>query len=171
VYRRVPYQQAGQSLLGLWQVILQPGPFAVLLYAVSAGVIAAGLAVLWWRGLHADARRNLQLATLPIATVLVAPHALVYELTPWIASGWLLLRYTETRPAARISVLALCVVGWAAANVVTLTERNLGFPLAVPVGLAMLAGIAWLYRTDSATPVVAPSGTRPVATPASSATA
>ena len=152
VSSRVAYQQSGESLLGVFQVLGQPGPLADSLYIVSGLAIEAVLVWLWWRGLRTDSARYLQLAALPIAAVLVAPHALVYELTTWLASAWLLLAYAERRPACRPAVVGLCLVGWAAANVVTVTERELSFPYAAIVGLAALGLIAWLLGSHASAP-------------------
>jgi glycosyl transferase family 87 len=154
VSSRVAYQQAGESVLGLFQVLGSPGPLADSVYLLSALSIEALLAWLWWRGLRADPTRWLQLAALPIAAVLVAPHALAYELTTWLASAWLLLKYADARPACRPAVVGLCLTGWAAANIVTLTERALSFPFASAVGVAALCLITWLFRSACARAVV-----------------
>ena len=44
-------------------------------------------------------------------------------------------------------VVGLALSGWASANVVILTENDLGFPWAAVQGLATLAAVAWLYAT------------------------
>ena len=144
---RSSVESAGQTLLGLAQAAFGPG-WAALLVAVGGGAaIDSTIATVWWRGLRQDARRHLQLALLPIAAITAAPHALGYDLTLWLASAWLLLRYVECRPAARPLVLALSLSGWACANVIVLTENELGFPWAAVHGLATLVAIVWLYAS------------------------
>ena len=108
--------------------------------------VAVGL--LWWRGLRADGRSDLQLAALPLAAVVAAPHALGYELTTWLASAWLLLRYARARPTIQPVVVALCLTGWLTGNIIILTENDIGFPWAAIEGLATLSCIVWLYRSD-----------------------
>jgi hypothetical protein len=147
VFSRSWYEFSGQTLLGLFQFVFGPDVLAFLLYVALAVPVTVTIALLWWPGLAPEPRRWLQFAALPIAAVILAPHALVYELTTWLAVGWLLLRYADTRPRIKPGIRALCVVGWAVGNVVTLTERDLGFPAAVLVGLAALAAIVWLFRS------------------------
>jgi hypothetical protein len=86
-------ESAGQTLLGLCQSIFGPGPIAAALAIAGSVLVELAIGMMWWRGLRADARSSLQLAAVPVAAVLAAPHALGYELTTWLASAWLLLRY------------------------------------------------------------------------------
>ena len=147
VNARSPVESAGQTLLGLAQAASGPG-WPALLVAVGGGAaIHSSVAAVWWRGLRRDARRHLQLAVLPVAAVTAAPHALGYDLTLWLASAWLLLRYVECRPSARPLVLALSLSGWACANVIVLTENELGFPWAAAHGLAAIVASVWLYAS------------------------
>lgn len=141
------YEFSGQTLFGLCQALLQPGQLAFGAYVVAACLVEAWVLRLWWGGLRKDGRSDLQLSALPIAAVLIAPHALVYELTLWVASGWLLLRYAAIRPSVVSPIVAWCLAGWATANVVTLTERDLGFPFGAIAGLCGLVLIGWLFET------------------------
>jgi hypothetical protein len=144
---RSSVESAGQTLLGLAQAACGPG-WPALVAAVGGGAaVHSTVAGVWWRGLRHDPRRHLQLALLPIAAVTAAPHALGYDLTLWLASAWLLLRYVECRPAARPVALAVSVCGWACANVVVLTENELGFPWAAAHGLATIVALVWLYAS------------------------
>jgi hypothetical protein len=147
VSERSSLESAGQTLLGLAQSVIGPGSAAVVV-AIVGGLLVEGIvAGMWWRGLRPDGRRHLQFAVLPIAAVVAAPHALGYDLTLWLASAWLLLHYVKERPSARPLVVGLALSGWASANVVILTENDLGFPWAALQGLAMLAAVAWLYAS------------------------
>jgi hypothetical protein len=146
VYSRSWYEFSGQTILGLFQFLVGPGALALGLYVAVAAVVYLAMARLWWGGVAPEPRRYLQLAALPVAAVILAPHALAYELTTWLATGWLLLRYADTRPSVKPFIRLLCVAGWAVGNIVTLTERTLGFPWAAVVGLVALAAIMWLGR-------------------------
>jgi hypothetical protein len=117
---------------------------------VAAGLVLAMLAAfisVWRTGPANDEARLLQLAILPIAAVLAAPYALIYELTLWLAAFWLLWRYTELRPLARSGLLWLTAGVWVAA------DFGVGYPLsggadfAALFGLGLIAFIAWLFHT------------------------
>jgi glycosyl transferase family 87 len=143
-------EAAGQTLLGLVQAGIGPGDLSVAAAIAGGGAIYVAVAYVWWRGLRPDRRRLLQFALLPLAAVLAAPHALGYELTLWLASAWLLLRYAEQQPSMQRLVVGLCLSLWATGNVVVLTENDLGFPWAALQGLFMLGAITWLYAWESA---------------------
>ncbi|HEX8968956.1 MAG TPA: hypothetical protein VF937_13810, partial [Chloroflexota bacterium] len=147
-------ESAGQTLLGLCHALFGPGPIATLVALAGGATIEVLVAAVWWRGLRRDARRDLQFALLPVAGVLAAPHALGYDLTLWLASLWLLIRYVEYRPSAGPLVTLLALAGWAVANTVVLTENDLGFPWAALEGLALVAAIVWLYATHPPQPAV-----------------
>src|SRR5207253_2128846 len=66
----------------------------------------------WRGGPRSDPGRHVQLAMLPLATGLASPHTLGYDLVPWLASGWLLVRYAEEVPAVQRSIGPLLLVGW-----------------------------------------------------------
>jgi hypothetical protein len=140
-------ESAGQTLLGLCQSIFGPGPIAAALAIAGSVLVELAIGMMWWRGLRADARSSLQLAAVPVAAVLAAPHALGYELTTWLASAWLLLRYAQTRATVQPLVVLLCLSGWVTGNVIILTENDIGFPWAAVQGVATLCAIGWLYRT------------------------
>jgi hypothetical protein len=143
-------ESAGQTLLGLVQAGIGPGPVAAAIAVIGGGVVYGVVAYVWWRGPRADRRRLLQFALLPLAAVLAAPHALGYELTLWLASVWLLLRYVEQQPGMQRLVIGLCLSLWVCANVVVLTENELGFPWAALQGLVMFGAVTWLYAWETA---------------------
>ena len=68
-----------------------------------------------------------------------------YELTTWLASAWLLLRYAQTRPTVMPVVVFLCLTGWLTGNIIILTENDIGFPWAAVQGVVTLGVILWLY--------------------------
>ena len=144
---RTQLENAGQTLLGLTQWLLGPGAAATVIGIAASAAADLALAVLWWCGLRGDVRKDLQLAAVPVVAVIAAPHALGYDLTLWLASAWLLLRYVNERPEVKPLVWALLLSGWACANVVIVTENNLGFPWAAVHGLVTLASVLWLYAT------------------------
>lgn len=74
------------SLRGFWLLLMPWRPVATVLYALSA-ITVFGLAVLCWRS-HASLA--LRFAVLLIATVLVAPHLMAYDLVI-LAPAFLLL--------------------------------------------------------------------------------
>jgi hypothetical protein len=74
------------SLRGFWLLLLPWGTAATVLYALCAMAVV-GVAVLCWRSRASLARRY---AALLIATVLVAPHLMVYDLVI-LAPAFLLL--------------------------------------------------------------------------------
>jgi hypothetical protein len=120
---------------------------------VAAGLVVAALAAfvyVWRTGPARDDALLLQLAMLPIVSVLAAPYALIYELTLWLAAFWLLWRYTESRPVERSGLLWLTAGIWVAANL------GVGYPLtggadfAALFGLAAVAFIAWLFHVHVA---------------------
>ncbi len=140
-------ESAGQTVLGLCQAMFGPGSIAAALGIAGSVVVELAIGLMWWRGLRNDGRCDLQLAALPIAAVLAAPHALGYELTTWLASAWLLLRYAETRASAMPVVIGLCLTGWLTGNIIILTENDIGFPWAAVQGVATLGVIVWLYAS------------------------
>lgn len=138
-------ESAGQTLLALAQALLGPSAAATDAFIAATALVELGVVAVWRPGLLADTRRDLQLAMLPLAGTLAAPHALGYDLTLWLASAWLLLRYVKTRPSARGLVYGLCLLSWACANVAILTENDGGFPLAAVAGLAFFAATLALF--------------------------
>jgi hypothetical protein len=106
-------------------------------------VLAATLLVVWRRGLAHDDARLLQLALVPLVAVLAAPYALIYELTTWLASFWLLWRYTDSRPALRRVLLWLVAPVLAAANVGVALPREGGADYAALTGLGLTGFVVW----------------------------
>jgi hypothetical protein len=138
----------GQTLLGLAQSLIGVGPAAVALGVVTASGVALVIGWMWWGGLRSDARRDLQLAAIPIAALLTATRAGTYELTLWLASAWLLVRYTHAVPGHRQVALGLVFVLWWAGDLATLAEPTTGFEWGPPAGLAALGVIAWWMRAE-----------------------
>lgn len=74
------------SLRGFWSLLVPWGKFATALYLISAGAVLILAAVCW----HARGALSLRYAALLMATVLVAPHLIIYDLVI-LAPAWLLL--------------------------------------------------------------------------------
>jgi hypothetical protein len=136
----------GQTVLGLAQSLLGVGAPATVLAVAAAAVLCALVGWLWWGGLRPDPRRHLQLAMLPVAAVLAAPRANTYELTLWLASAWLLLRYARDVPAHRRYVLLALFVGWWGGNLAFIAERGSAFEWGTLAGVAILALSSYLLR-------------------------
>lgn len=140
---------------------LLPGPTLLNASHLFLGVndraqIAAVLLVLaalfvlvyvWRRGLADDEAILLQLAVLPIVSVVAAPYALVYELTLWLVSFWLLWRYTADRPTARAVLLWLTAAVWVAGDIGVGLPSAGGADIAALLGLGAMAFIGWLFHT------------------------
>jgi Glycosyltransferase family 87 len=124
-----------------------------LAHGVAGMLVLATLLVfvaVWRRGPATDDALLLQLALLPVVSVIAAPYALVYELTSWIVSFWLLWRYTGTRPSARAGLLWLTAAVWVAGNVGVALPLAGGADVAALLGLCLVAFIGWLYRSHCA---------------------
>jgi hypothetical protein len=115
---------------------------ATLLVATAIGLALS----VWRRGLRADERVLLQLAIVPVVSVIAAPYALIYELMPWLVSFWLLWDYTETRPAARSGLLWLVAGVWISANLAVGEPRAGGADVAAFLGLCLVGYVAWLFH-------------------------
>jgi hypothetical protein len=163
---------SGQTVFGLVQALGQPGPPSAIAAALVAGLGWAAFASVWWGGLRPDARRLLQFASVPLAAVLLAARAYAYELTLWLASAWLLLRFIgETREQRTDWLLpSLLVLVWLAATLTTLSN-DVGVPWSALAGLGLLAAVVWHYhawRAVTAASAVHPPGLgRLAASPAS----
>ena len=98
------------------------------------------------RASAADDARLLQLSVVPIAAIIAAPYALVYELTLWLVSFWLLWCYTATRPTVRIGLLWLVAGVWLTGDMGVGLVLTGGSDYAALIGLIAVAWIAWLYH-------------------------
>jgi hypothetical protein len=136
----------GQTLFGLAQSVCGVGWLAVLTALVAGAIVAVWAASTWAKGLRPDACRYLQLALLPVASVLVATRAGTYELTLWLASAWLLIDYAREVPRHRSLAIAIVCVGWWGGDLASLAERTGGFEWGAVAGLAALGGVAWMVR-------------------------
>jgi len=140
---------SGQTVFGIAQALGGPAVLAAAVGLLGAALVCALVARLWWGGprANADARRLLQFASLPLAAVLLAPRAYAYELTLWLASAWLILRFVAERRGAgdRWPLLSMLALSWLAAVLITLSSGQ-GVPWAAYAGLGLLATLAWQYR-------------------------
>jgi hypothetical protein len=139
----------GQTLLGLAQSLLGVGPATVAVAGLAAVGIAFVLGRAWWPGGRADAGQHLQLALLPIASILIATRAGTYELTLWLAPAWLLLEHARLIPRQRRFSLVLLFVGWWGGDLASLADRGSGFEWGTVAGLIVLCGIAWQLRVPT----------------------
>ena len=120
---------------------------------VAACVVVAVLGAcvaMWRRGLAQDDAVLVQLAVVPVAAIIVAPYALVYELTLWLVSFWLLWQYTVGRPGARAGLLWLTAAIWVAGDVGVSLPRAGGADAAALLGVVAVAFMVWLYRAHGA---------------------
>jgi hypothetical protein len=119
--------------------------------AAFLALAVLGCVVYVWQGGPAqDDAALLQLAILPVAAIIVAPYALVYELTIWLVSFWLLWRYTVARPGARAALLWLTAAIWVAGNIGVALPRAGGADAAALLGLCAVAWITWLFGAHAA---------------------
>jgi hypothetical protein len=139
----------GQTLLGLMQSVSGVGTVPTLTAIIGCGIVALVLASVWLRGLTSDSRQHVQLALLPIAAVLTATHAGTYELTIWLASGWLLIHYARDVPRHRFFALAIVFFGWWGGDLASLAERTTGFEWGAVAGLAAFIALVCMVRTHA----------------------
>ncbi|HEV2115149.1 MAG TPA: hypothetical protein VGR48_03925, partial [Terriglobales bacterium] len=127
------------SLRGFWLLLLPWRNVAAVLYVLSALVIL-GLAVLCWRKSDAPALRY---ASFLIATVLVAPHLMVYDLVI-LAPAFLLLGNWTLEHGQALAVPALRVflyICYALPLLEPLAKfSHVQFSV---VGLVALQGVIW----------------------------
>ncbi len=141
----------GFTFLTITQSVLGVGQPATVLAVLSGVATCVAVMAVWWRGLRADPRRYLQLAILPVAATLASLHAGAYELTTWLATVWLLLRYARAVPADRTLVLWLVVAIWCSGNLAVIGESTPLLAVASCAGAAVLGGIISLYFRHRAT--------------------
>jgi uncharacterized membrane protein len=79
----------GPTLLHASHWFLGVNATAYAIAAVAILVVLTGTVLVWCQGPCRDDRLLLQLALVPVASVISAPYALIYELTPWLVSVWL----------------------------------------------------------------------------------
>jgi hypothetical protein len=108
--------EPGHGLLGTAHWLVGPGGLAFALTVLGTLAVGVLMARVWHAGLHSDPRRDIQLAMIPLAAVLVSPHAAAYDAVTWLASFWLMLHYARHVPRARRAVAVLGLVGWWAAT-------------------------------------------------------
>jgi hypothetical protein len=137
----------GQTTLGLAQSLFGVGPIATVAAVLAAALIYAAVVSVWMGGPRPDSGRYLQFAVLPLAAVITAARANTYELTLWLASGWLMLRYVQEVQRYRGVLLAAVLVGWWGANLAFASERGSTFEWGTLAGIVMIAAIAWQFHT------------------------
>lgn len=138
---------AGQTLLGLAQSVVGPGAAAATLALVASAAVLLLVGWMWRGGPRPGPAAYLQLAALPVAAVLAAPHSLAYGLAPWLTSGWLLMRYArDMKGALGDAALGLIALGWATGNLAVLTEWASGLEWGALGGLGLIAGLASLLQ-------------------------
>jgi hypothetical protein len=137
---------SGHSILGIAQWLLGPGWASNGVTVLGTLGICLLVGSTWRAGLHADARRHVQLALLPLAAFVSSPHVLAYDAVTWLASAWLLLQFAGEVPRLRRSVVVLLVVGWWGGNLAAFPEVNAVAPWGAFGAVICLVGMVWLYR-------------------------
>jgi hypothetical protein len=136
----------GPTLLHASHWFLGVSAGADLIAAVLALFALAVAGFMWRTGPRSDDALLLQLAVLPIVSIVVAPYALIYELTTWLVTFWLLWRYTETRSGARAGLVWFTSGVWVLGDLGVAVPRAGGADVAAIVGLAVVGYVGWLYR-------------------------
>jgi hypothetical protein len=138
---------SGQTVFGVAQVVGQADLLVTACAGLGAALVAAAIISIWWGGPRDDARRLLQLASLPLASVLLAPRAYAYELTLWLATAWLVLRFGLEVRGGRHRWLLPSLLGltWLAAVLITLSS-GAGVPWAALAGIGLLAALVRQYH-------------------------
>ena len=134
----------GPTLLHAAESWLGNGWPALVVAAALVGISVLAFGTIWRRGLASDDAVLLQLAALPIVSIICAPYALVHELTAWLASFWLLWEYSRGRPLARAILVWLAAGVWAAGDVGVVIPLGGGSDVAALLGLWLLCVLAWL---------------------------
>jgi hypothetical protein len=164
----------GPTLLHAAEWSLGNGWLALVAAAGLVAIAMLAFGVIWRHGLAGDDAALLQLAALPIISIICAPYALVHELTAWLASFWLLWEYTRSRPVARTIVVWLAAGVWAAGDVGVVLPLAGGSDAAALLGLWLLCILAWLVHIHAPAAGPLPNeprvrgggvGAQPLATP------
>lgn len=135
----------GPTLLHAARWYLGSGPAALMVWLILEVATLALVGWVWRRGFGAGDARLLQLAMLPIAAVLISPYALIYELTGWFVSFWLLWGYTQHQARWRAGLMWITAGVWVAGNVGVALPLAGGADAAAVLGLVALGSIGWLY--------------------------
>ena len=126
-------------LRGFWLLLLPWGKAASVLYALSAIAILA-LAVACWRS---RTSLNLRYSSLLLASVLVAPHLMVYDLVILAPAFFLLGEWVMKRALATTSTLRVCLYLAYALPLFAPLARVTHVQLSV-VALVALQALVWL---------------------------
>lgn len=149
VSARAAFHPPGQTLLGLAQSMVGPGVLAGVVATLGGAAVWGLVGALWWNARATDGRDRLRLAALPLAAVVAAPHALVYEMASWLASVWLLAGYAmapERTGAERATVWMLVLVLWIGGNLSVVLVGRPSSEWGAVAGIVGLVGIGWLAR-------------------------
>ena len=132
----------GPTLLHAMQRFFGTGMLADALGLCLAALVLVGVGWAWRGGVLPDDRRLLQVAVLPLASVLVAPYALIHEVSCWPVAFCLLERYTRQRPLARALLLVTAIGVWFTAELAVLEPNaTRGADLAALLGLLLVVAI------------------------------
>ncbi|MCA1644031.1 MAG: DUF2029 domain-containing protein [Chloroflexi bacterium] len=130
---------SGQTVFGIAQALGGPSALTTAAAVVGVLLVCTAVAWLWWGGLRTDRGDLLQLAGLPLGAVLLAPRAYAYELTIWLATGWLLLRFVFAagRAGDGWGLLSVLSLAWLSTLLITLSS-GAGPPWAALAALGLL---------------------------------
>jgi hypothetical protein len=147
-----PVLLIGPTLLHASHMLLGVNMLALGVAAALVAAVVGSCIYVWWSGPAQDDAILLQLAILPVAAVVAAPYALIYELTAWLGAFWLLLRYTHHRPRAQRALLWLASAVLIAANLGVAEPHTFGADAAALLGLCCVWFIAWLFHAHVVDP-------------------
>jgi hypothetical protein len=143
------------TLVRLFLWLFGPGSAAL----VATLVVSAGLwictAWIWVRSGPSNDEQLLAWALLPLVSVLTASYAGMYEMSTWLLTTWLLLRYAAAKRAVAAPIGVVVLLLWAAANAAVL-NNTMGNRVATLAGLVAVGVIIYSWvRSSSTSDVVA----------------
>jgi hypothetical protein len=147
-----PVLLIGPTLLHASHMLLGVNTLALGVASVLVAAAVGSCIYVWWSGPARDDAILLQLAILPVAAVVAAPYALIYELTAWLGAFWLLLRYAHHRPRAQRALLWLVSAVLIAANLGVAEPHTFGADAAALLGLCCVWFITWLFHAHVVDP-------------------
>jgi hypothetical protein len=135
----------GPTLLHAAQWFLGVSSGAHVLAFLLIALCGVSFAWVWRRGLSQDQpTRQVQVALLPVVALLAAPYALVYELTLWLVTFWLLWHSTHQRAV----LVGLSAAIWLAGDVGVAAPLAGGADVAALLGVLLVGWIVWLLRAS-----------------------
>jgi hypothetical protein len=147
-----PVLLIGPTLLHASHMLLGVNTLALGVASVLVAAAVGSCIYVWWSGPARDDAILLQLAILPVAAVVAAPYALIYELTAWLGAFWLLLRYAHHRPRAQRALRWLVSAVLIAANLGVAEPHTFGADAAALLGLCCVWFITWLFHAHVVDP-------------------